>query len=181
MRKVYTCKNLFQQQLIEGLTGEYQNCCLLTNYSDSGTFDMLLAVGVIDAIELEVQNGFEGLKKFYESKNDWLFGYLSYDLKNEIENLSSRNFDGLNFPALHFFQPQYVFIFKNEKLEVHYPSDYLQSQVEIFLEKILNPEPGKSEQKKLNLKLNIKSRITKEDYLKSVSSIKHHIKQGDIY
>ena len=33
-------------------------------------------------------------------------GFVTYDVKNELEALSSHNFSGLAWPALHFFQPQ---------------------------------------------------------------------------
>ncbi|QKG52339.1 hypothetical protein [Hymenobacter sp. BRD67] len=33
-------------------------------------------------------------------------GFLTYDIKNEIEALHSHNFSGLNWPALHFFLPE---------------------------------------------------------------------------
>ena len=181
MRKVYACKNLFHQKLIEGSLSEYQSSCLLTNNSRSGKFDFLLAVGVIGEIEAEAGNGFEELKKFYESKKDWLFGYLSYDVKNEIENLSSNNFDGLNFPVLHFFQPEYVFIFKNEMLEVHYPYGYSENRVKDFLDRLCHAKYENLQQEIIQLSLNIKSRITKKAYLKSVSDIKNHIKKGDVY
>ena len=32
-----------------------------------------------------------------------LFGHFSYDLKNQLENLSSKNPDHVLFPDLHFF------------------------------------------------------------------------------
>ncbi|MDY6799560.1 MAG: hypothetical protein SVX28_12690, partial [Pseudomonadota bacterium] len=48
----------------------------------------------------------EALYKKCERIDDWLFGYLTYDLKNELEALSSNNFDGLGFAALQFFVPE---------------------------------------------------------------------------
>src|SRR5205809_863382 len=46
-----------------------------------------------------------------ESNNRyWKFGFLSYDLKNEIEHLSSTNPDAINFPLLHFFIPETVIV-----------------------------------------------------------------------
>ena len=39
-------------------------------------------------------------------KGLWLFGFLSYDLKNELETLNSQNEDRLGFPGLIFFEPK---------------------------------------------------------------------------
>ena len=51
------------------------------------------------------ENAFETLKKFHEDKQDWLFGYFTYDLKNELEKLKSENLDRLGFLSMYFFQP----------------------------------------------------------------------------
>ena len=42
------------------------------------------------------------LDKIIESKK-WIFGHISYDKKNSIENLSSKNYDGISFPDVNFF------------------------------------------------------------------------------
>ncbi|WGU70868.1 hypothetical protein QIU18_02020 [Capnocytophaga canimorsus] len=51
----------------------------------------------------ESKGAFESFKSFIDATNDYIFGYLSYDLKNDVENLQSENFDGLKFPELYFF------------------------------------------------------------------------------
>ena len=53
------------------------------------------------------QDAFELLKKTVDKKQGWWFGGFSYDLKNQIEKLSSTNFDGLHMPELFFFNPKY--------------------------------------------------------------------------
>src|SRR5690606_7535848 len=63
---------------------------------------------------------FDKLKEYQTSIKDWLFGYLTYDLKNDIEDLSSKNFDALELPDLYFFQPKKLFIIKKDILELHY-------------------------------------------------------------
>lgn len=42
--------------------------------------ECLLAVGAKDELTT-TSNSFTALKKFYEEKKDWLFGFLTYDLK----------------------------------------------------------------------------------------------------
>ena len=64
------------------------------------------------------ENSFDKLNDFHSLHKDWLFGYLSYDLKNEIEDLSSKNIDNFNADNLSFFIPNYVLILKNDSLEI---------------------------------------------------------------
>ena len=67
-------------------------------------FDMLVGVDALDELFSEYDSC-NRLFNFHYDKQDWLFGYMSYDLKTEIEDLKSENLDFLNFPSLHFFQP----------------------------------------------------------------------------
>ena len=83
------------------------------NYEQKYTsFDAILAVDAFTSIKTDEINAFEDLKQYQQTTKDWLFGYLSYDLKNDTEALKSKNFDGLNFPELFFFQPKKLFLLK---------------------------------------------------------------------
>lgn len=73
------------------------------NYSSHG---YVLAIDAFTSIKTDFHNAFEDLHQYQSQTKDWLFGYLSYDLKNDIEDLKSTNFDGLDFPDLYFFQPK---------------------------------------------------------------------------
>ena len=80
------------------------------NYQQQhSNFDAVLAVDTISKIETNYTNAFQKLKEYQSNVNDYIFGYLSYDLKNDIEKLTSSNFDGLHFPDLFFFQPKKIF------------------------------------------------------------------------
>ena len=67
------------------------------------SFDACLAVGASQEL-----NDLDELKTFVEQERDWLFGYFSYDFKNELEDLSSNNFDALGFPILQFYRPNKI-------------------------------------------------------------------------
>ncbi|GAB2771125.1 hypothetical protein GCM10010465_16420 [Actinomadura fibrosa] len=69
-------------------------------------YDAVLAVDAFTAIETSAKGAFDRLQEYQQVTRDWLFGYLSYDLKNDTEDLHSENFDGLKFPDLYFFQPK---------------------------------------------------------------------------
>ena len=84
------------------------------------SYDAILAVEAFTALKTDFYGAFSKLGEYQTITKDWLFGYLSYDLKNDVEALSSKNFDGLQFPDLYFFQPQKLFFLKENKLEMHY-------------------------------------------------------------
>ena len=81
------------------------------NYS---SFEYVLAVDAIDFLE---ENNFDKLEEFKKDKE--VFGYFSYDLKNEIENLDSQNKDSLKMPLLYFFEPRYLVKINKDKVSIN--------------------------------------------------------------
>jgi len=84
------------------------------------SYDAVLAVDTFLSVKSDYLNAFEKLKTFNTKTKDWIFGYLTYDLKNDVEVLTSENHDGLGFPDLYFFQPKKLFLFKDNTIEQHY-------------------------------------------------------------
>src|SRR5690606_14143028 len=67
-------------------------CCLLDNQQyqlPHHSFECLLAAGASSLLSVPAGNAFDQLQAFHESHHDWLFGHLSYDLKNELETRQS--------------------------------------------------------------------------------------------
>ena len=164
------------------------------NYEQKYTsFDTILAVDAFTSIKTDEINAFEDLKQYQQTAKDWLFGYLSYDLKNDTEELKSKNFDGLHFPELFFFQPKKLFLIKGDQLEIKYLNmcdDEVEEDLEeIFLMAVdrVQFSDGSSQQSEehkseiLNHKLEIQQRISQEKYLEKVSNMLEHIHRGDIY
>ncbi|RDI56144.1 anthranilate synthase component I family protein [Flavobacterium glaciei] len=141
------------------------------------SYDCVLAVDAFTSIKTDCHNAFEDLKQYQQITNDWLFGYLSYDLKNNIEQLQSANFDGLEFPDLFFFQPKKLFLLKGNQLEIQY-LNMCDDEVELDFEEIVKIRKSNVEIKGL---VTIQQRIPKVSYLEKVSKVLEHIHQGDIY
>jgi len=142
-----------------------------------GEFDAILAVGAEKSLSIDSRNSFEQLKEFQARQKDFLFGYLSYDLKNDIEELSSSNDDNLDFPELYFFQPKKIFIWKNNTLKMLYLpayADEMQNDFEEISQTLILPA------KHFN-KPTISSRLSKNDYFEKVDEVMEHIHRGDIY
>ena len=98
----------FKKKAFAWAANAFDVCCCFDNngYTEGllfPEFECLIACGVQDEIILtNDKNAFEKLKEFQLQKQDWLFGFLSYDLKNSIENLTSHHSDGIKMPDLHF-------------------------------------------------------------------------------
>ena len=74
------------------------------NYTQQhSSYDAILAIDAFTSIKTDYYSCFDKLKEYQEQTADWIFGYLSYDLKNDTENLASKNPDNLEFPDLYFF------------------------------------------------------------------------------
>lgn len=149
------------------------------NYKQQySSYDAILAVDGITGIQTDYHQGFEKLKDYYTTTNDWIFGYLTYDLKNDIEPLASKNYDALGFPDLYFFQPKKIFLIKGNQIETHYLKG-VSNELEQDLENITK---NKHEvQSKPNKTIKIKLRTPKEAYFQKVKNILARINRGDIY
>jgi len=147
------------------------------NYDSSRS---LLAFGEIDELIIkDEENALKQFQEFVENKQDWIFGYLSYDLKNSIEKLSSRNHDGIGFPLLHFFQPKYVVIIDETTVKIG-GFDQLEQNAKEIYERLNRPDLIIN--KKNDVKPEqIKAREAKNSYLRKIKRLKEHIYRGDIY
>lgn len=159
------------------------------NYEQKFTsYDAVLAVDAFTSIQTDYKDSFEKLKEYQTTTRDWIFGYLTYDLKNDIEVLQSDNHDGLAFPDLFFFQPKKLFFLKENRLEIQYLNcvdDELEGDLKCLLENRECHESFNSAQDKLRRsacgEVKIKLRIHKDEYFSKVNKILEHIHRGDIY
>ena len=140
------------------------------------SYDCILAVDAFTSIKTDAFNAFGDLKQYQQITKDWLFGYLSYDLKNDVEVLYSANQDGLHFPDLFFFQPKKLFLLKGNQLEVCYLK-VCDDEMEIDMKSI----KALSETSILTTAIKVQQRISKEDYLIKAAALLEHIQRGDIY
>ncbi|HKL09067.1 MAG TPA: aminodeoxychorismate synthase component I [Bacteroidales bacterium] len=143
-------------------------------------YDFLAAVKAEKFCCLSAGNKFEQLKTFVQKNTQWIFGYFSYDLKNEIEQLESNNMDCIQFPEVQFFIPELVFVAKNNELFIYYnQQQYNAEKLKQIVEQIDSTDT--SSLKENNQSINILSRFTKQEYLQTITQLKNHIQRGDIY
>lgn len=141
------------------------------------SFDVLLAVDAFTLIQTDYHNAFEDLQQYQQATKDWLFGYLSYDLKNDSEQLQSANFDGLAFPDLFFFQPKKLFLLKGNQLTIQYLNlcdDEVALDFETINQFVLFETVS-------NQSVRVLPRISKESYIEKVNLLLEHLHRGDVY
>lgn len=139
-----------------------------------GAFDAAYAWGAEHSLVLSEEKGaFEQLQWFQKKHpNQWIFGCLSYDLKNDLEQLKSENPHWLESPALVFFIPKYLIIEKNQQFWVSNAVD---------LNKLIAQESNTVLSNNATKAPKLIPSTSKDLYLQNVQDIKQHIIEGDIY
>lgn len=159
------------------------------NYDQKySSYDIVLAIGAHTFIEIKYKNAFTELQHYRTKVNDTIFGYLSYDLKNDVEALTSNNLDGLGFTDMYFFQPKKLFFIKGNELEVQYLT-YYEHEIENDLVNISKrsfdgvyaERRRRTQDDTIINDVKIHKRISKKQYLKQLDKVLEHIHRGDIY
>nr|WP_121273736.1 anthranilate synthase component I family protein [Pedobacter schmidteae] len=163
----------FKQKALKW-AASFEVCSILDSngYTDPyGKFDLLIAAGTKATLNACSGQKFDELKAFYDTHKTWMFGLLSYELKNETEQLESVNSAYTNFPELYFFVPQYLIAVKANQVEILIGDGQIMD--------IIDQYPLETERNKPDV--HIHSRVSKALYLETVEKLKQHIARGDIY
>jgi para-aminobenzoate synthetase component 1 len=135
-------------------------------------FDTLIAAGAKATLIANAGKAFEQLDQFRKNNPGWMTGFLGYDLKNEVEELTSANPDGLKFPDLYFFVPEHLILIKGNTVEI------TADDPEPIFKAINEQESGTPVQQP---SISLKPRFSRQEYIDTVNKIKEHISRGDIY
>lgn len=157
---------------------QFNICCFLDNQQYNlphHSIECMAAVGAVQTLATAAGTAFDQLQALYNQHGDWLFGHLSYDLKNETDGLTSANADGIGFPDLCFFVPEVVLQLKGQELLI----GAFDARHERIFHEICNMEAPVAPAH--NLATPINNRISKEEYLRTIKQLQHHILRGDCY
>ncbi|MEL6867432.1 MAG: anthranilate synthase component I family protein, partial [Bacteroidota bacterium] len=173
----------FKAQALEWGAQQDQLCYLDSNaYASSdryGRYEALIAIGCRAKIEQMASLGkggaFDALQSFQQRQKDWLFGYLGYDLKNDIEQLQSTNTDRMAWPDLHFFVPEYVLEVFKDRVCIHSHEERPEQIFEAIQQIQL------SSQETLLSPLHLEASLSQSAYENIIRALKTHIVEGDIY
>ncbi|MFM6925089.1 MAG: anthranilate synthase component I family protein [Ferruginibacter sp.] len=170
--------NIFKIKMLNWVN-RFSIFCLLDNQHynfHEPRFECLLAAGVKTNIEMQAGKAFDALRNFYAAnRQEWLFGHLGYDLKNETEQLHSANADGVGFSDLHFFVPEIVIELNNTEVTIHDDTGQAQS----VYDEILDCPATISENQ--GAAIVVKHKIEKEKYISIIEKLRQHILRGDCY
>ena len=148
-------------------------CYLDSNGHPASRFDAVLAVGEIG---FEADLGTDDVLKGINDKlcSKWHFGFLSYELKNSIERLSSQHPDTIAFPLYHFFEPKYIVEWTAAGIVIY---SYDEETSQKVLKSILATDilPNKT------TKATVLANLTADKYNTLIENIQQHISNGDVY
>lgn len=157
------------------LAQHYPEVMLLDNHFSANAFELhqvefMAAFGMEASLVTDV-DAFSELDLFLKKHhNKYVFCALSYDLKNELEALTSTHENPIQFPKLIAFVPKQLIVIDAKGNCTQGLDLVLQclDQPQKFQPQILPaviPQP----------------KVSKSNYLKNVEAIRQHILEGDVY
>ncbi|MCC2598443.1 anthranilate synthase component I family protein [Sphingobacterium sp. FBM7-1] len=167
----------FERQALQWAQQFDEVCFFQSNgYRDEyGQIDRLLAADAVDSLTAQQGDAFAALEKFRAKYPDsWMPGFFSYDLKNEIEALTTSFPDRLAFPDAYFFIPRILIHFRKQEVEIEAP------QPDEIYQAILSFQPTE-EDLQTPQDMVFQKRMSKGAYLEAFQKLQQHIRLGDIY
>jgi para-aminobenzoate synthetase component 1 len=150
-----------------------EGICYLNSNDGTG----ILAFGIEEQFVCANDNSLSDVQLFIDKyKGSYIFGCLSYDLKNEIENLKSTNYDGIEFPNVILWKPKYVVQLNKENYT--FLQGEKNSESFEFLDAFAEEETDSNFHK---FNVDFIERTSKEKYINTVLKLKDYIQRGDIY
>ncbi len=144
-------------------------------YDDGyGSFSWLILAGKKRSVNDKMNDGnpWDALRNFLKEPTNAPFipGFLSYDLKNYIENLHSNNLDQTEFDLLSFVEPTLIYGFDRMDNLISYGDiGFVNSCIHEEIKSVKLPE------------INLKCYTSEEAYEQHFNTLKSHILRGDIY
>ena len=154
------------------LVAFYENNQIPYNYQG---FENILAVSKSSIQLAEKPDAFAQLTAAVQNQGKNLVcTVLSYDLKNQIENLESNHPDYIQFPLIHFFYPDIYFHFQPDYFEIFSQEDNVGAILEQVLAIFFTEKP-------LTEHVLLQPRVSKVAYLETIAAIKNDILNGEMY
>lgn len=122
----------------------------------------------------DAQGAFDRIDAFWASAECPLAGYLGYDLKNDVEDLSSHHTDALAMPEACLFEPQLWVDVEGDDVVMdgeNSEADRLSRFLDAPYEEVSPPHAS----------LHVECLTDRDTYLRRARSLLHHIRRGDIY
>lgn len=171
--------NLFYQFSELGNFILLDSCQQNVDQSFYSEWDWLIGFGNERTFYLDEDFPFSWGTFLKEHRGRWSFGVLSYELKNQLENLQTRRPLPLNFPKIYWYVPQWVIGYR--KGEIFFYNQSIDQINKVPLQDLITINRKNSRKSIVENSIILKPKISKEEYLTIVSDIKKHIQAGDVY
>lgn len=144
------------------------------NYPDPyGKYEFLAAFGTHRKISANEQS-FQQLDRFLKEKNSWVFGHLSYELKDEAEQLTSTHSKQFGFSQLQFFEPKHLLVWRRGEEKAAWYTQDEKEWMEVVSRHLENTSTVLEFPP-------FKASLTKQEYIRRVNALKEEIRYGNIY
>ena len=175
--KVFKVENIndFKDKLLF-FSKSKENVILLDSNSKKNDYEFIFSYGKISELK-SFDNSLDKLDNYIKQVDDWIFGFISYDLKEEIEGFNSNNLKYFDVPNLSFFQPSIIWVFDGFELKALYFDE--KELFDVWNE--INKIHISCDSIESNPNVELKGRLSKEEYIKKIKNIKKRIKMGDTY
>ncbi len=165
----------FTQKALQWASRFESACYLDSNgYRDNyGNINVFIAVGASNSLLATEGDTFASIQRFVDQHpNEWIPGFFSYDLKNEIEALESQHPNLTGFPEAYFFAPTATLLIGKYNVEIKSESPD---------EVIKAIEATQIEDQALGFEGRLRYRMSRSEYVDAFQHLQAHIRQGDIY
>lgn len=147
----------------------------LDSHQAADTYDWICAGEALEVFEPETDS-LGSLRNHRKMNPGWWFGRINYDLKNELERLTSENEDRFNWSNTKFFEAGFVVTSKAGKvhLQLHPSSSYSPTSIQEYAS-------GAKATLLVSESVHLTPRLDRDTYISSANSLLRHIQRGDIY
>lgn len=165
--------NLTEQLTMQDIYALHRKFSISTSLiGNSATYSSYQSIHAFGAKRIFSANSLQSLAKLQEfiSSNDWYFGVLSYDVKQETEQSKSLHQPTIsNLPDIYFFCPEFVITEQNDQFFVHGDVSTLLDCLPI---QSFTPQ---------QITIDLHPSISKQDYINTFQLIQYHIHKGNCY
>ncbi|PSR53161.1 para-aminobenzoate synthase [Adhaeribacter arboris] len=136
-------------------------------------FQNFLAVSNV-FLNFDRNNALESLQTEVDHLQQTLCCILSYELKNQIEPLTTSHTHKIKFPIIHYFYPDISIVFRDNIITIISKSDDCNLVYKAIVHTTILPNSAESP-------IPVKPIISQNDYIQRVNQIKQRILEGDVY
>ena len=154
-------------------TQKFNIFCFLDShqYNEDGEgYDCILAAGTRSIFKTGADD-FSNVDDYTKNKQ-WIFGHLSYELKNQFFPPAPLKPDQITFPVYFFFEPEVVIAIRNGSVFID--ADDAAS----IYDQIINTKTAVSS---FSDPVHMQGRFSKQAYVGIIRDLKQHIQMGDCY